>query len=325
MAGRSSRRSQGGVKSSAAGSNSPGSGGDAARGESGRKDQAAPATDQVSTETQDVEELEDRLREKEHLVAVLTERLEQAAEQLDRIRRTGGDRGVRTAGLPPELVEEQKSLVEDLHRAVQQWEDLQAAAALGRIEVQISELRDLISGQLIERAFGPGPPDQQDQRADQPEAAPQGAKQGVKKPRSSDRSLSGYEALKANLLADSPEGSDDDEGAPQPSARSPAAADKPPEPQDEPPPADPPEPLDVAAADIDQLRDAVEKRDSYITWLIHRFRAAELRRQIPGDWSELQDVPDEMRRHLEELEGRLQEMLRLAEVELSLERARLGR
>jgi len=80
--------------------------------------------------------LEEQLCEKDELVAVLTERLEQAAEQLDRFRRTGSGRGVRLAsGLPTELVDSQKSLITKLEHAVAQWEDLQAAAALGRLEM----------------------------------------------------------------------------------------------------------------------------------------------------------------------------------------------
>src|SRR5437016_2417205 len=44
------------------------------------------------------EQIQGRLREKEQLVAALTERLEQAAEQLDRLRRTGIDKGRRPLG-----------------------------------------------------------------------------------------------------------------------------------------------------------------------------------------------------------------------------------
>ena len=91
--------------------------------------------------------LEFQLQEKEQLIAALTERLEQAAEQLDRLRRSGADKALRTGGgIPPELVEEQKQLVGDLQRVVQQWEDMQPGALLGRVEMQLGELRDLVSG-----------------------------------------------------------------------------------------------------------------------------------------------------------------------------------
>ena len=79
--------------------------------------------------TGDVTALEAKLKEKEKLVGALTKRLEQAAEQLDRLQRSGAKKGGRGrgGGLPAELVEEQKTLTEDLKRAVEQWEAMQAA------------------------------------------------------------------------------------------------------------------------------------------------------------------------------------------------------
>src|SRR5258708_32670844 len=96
----------------------------------------------------DTELIQNRLREKEQLVAALTERLEQAAEQLDRLRRTGVDKGRRPlgGGFPAELVEEHKTTLEDLKRVITRWEDMQAEVTLGRIETQIAELRDLMVG-----------------------------------------------------------------------------------------------------------------------------------------------------------------------------------
>src|SRR5258708_4818694 len=96
----------------------------------------------------DTELIQNRLREKEQLVAALTERLEQAAEQLDRLRRTGVDKGRRPlgGGLPAEVVEEHKATLEDLKRVISRWEDMQAEVTLGRIETQITELRDLMVG-----------------------------------------------------------------------------------------------------------------------------------------------------------------------------------
>src|SRR5258708_11396129 len=96
----------------------------------------------------DTELIQNRLREKEQLVAALTERLEQAAEQLDRLRRTGVDKGRRPlgGGFPAEVIEDHKNTLEDLKRVIARWEDIQAGASLGRIETQITELRDLLAG-----------------------------------------------------------------------------------------------------------------------------------------------------------------------------------
>src|SRR6516225_434085 len=96
----------------------------------------------------DAETIQSQLREKEQLVAALTERLEQAAEQLDRLRRTGVDKGRRPlgGGFPAEVIEEHKTTLEDLKRVISRWEEMQAEVTLGRIETQIAELRDLMVG-----------------------------------------------------------------------------------------------------------------------------------------------------------------------------------
>src|SRR3712207_8773984 len=46
--------------------------------------------------------------------------------------------------IPAELVEQQRTVCDDLERVVQQWEDSQPTAALARIEMQVQELRDLV-------------------------------------------------------------------------------------------------------------------------------------------------------------------------------------
>src|SRR6185369_14757427 len=93
----------------------------------------------------DVASLQRQLQEKEQLVAALTERLEQAAEQLDRVRRTGADRGARRGGgggaLPLELIEDHRTAIDELKQAVTRWEEMQAGLTLGRLETQIAELR----------------------------------------------------------------------------------------------------------------------------------------------------------------------------------------
>src|SRR5580700_11344524 len=99
-----------------------------------------------------VEALEAQLAEREQLVAALTERLEQAAEQLDRLHRTGADRGVRAgiAGVPPELIAQQQKLVADLQRAVEQWEAMQPGAFFGKLESQLGQIQEMV--QQIDRS-----------------------------------------------------------------------------------------------------------------------------------------------------------------------------
>ncbi|HSG71507.1 MAG TPA: hypothetical protein VLA12_13885, partial [Planctomycetaceae bacterium] len=76
------------------------------------------------------ESLQEKLNQKEQVVQALTTRLEQAAEQLDRLRRSGADRGGKLlAGIPAEVIEEQKTLINDLKATIKSWEELQGDSA----------------------------------------------------------------------------------------------------------------------------------------------------------------------------------------------------
>jgi hypothetical protein len=195
--------------------------------------------------------------------------------------------------VPREFVEEQRTVLDELQEALRRWEEMQAAATLGRIEMQVSELRDLLVGGLSGATADESP-------NDAPEAAPEGA---APQP---------WEAMKAEILSDgSPPESD---GLPPDSADTdPEAAAW----------IDPPPAIDLAAATTDDLRNAVEARDEYIAWLIRRLRAAESPRRMLSSTDD--NAPAELRQRLEELEHAFDERLRLAEIEMSLERARLAR
>ena len=94
---------------------------------------------------QQVRTLQGEVQERDHLITALTDRLEQAAEQLDRLRRSGADRGWRGGGgLPPDLIQDHRATIEELKGTLSRWEEMQASVSLGRIELQINELRDLI-------------------------------------------------------------------------------------------------------------------------------------------------------------------------------------
>jgi hypothetical protein len=272
--------------------------------------------------------LQSQLKEKDALVAALTERLEQAAEKLDRVHRSGGDRGLRMGAIPPELIDQQMKLTEELKQAVERWEDMQAGAVLGRIEVQITELRDLVANGLPAGGGGGGWPAPQGREAASG-AAGRGESGGGSQGGGS--GFSGWEALKAGLMKG--------EGAastPQAQAsRAPSAAPAPSGPAESAPAEDavvinieevpPPDAIDPATADAEALRAAVERRDEYITYLTRKLRLANGRSIRLPDWEALNNAPEELVARLKDLEAQLDENLRLAEVELSLERARLAR
>jgi len=95
--------------------------------------------------------------------------------------------------------------------------------------------------------------------------------------------------------------------------------------QEEITPVDPPAKIELEAAGIEDLRKAVEERDTYISFLIKKLRAAEMCNQESVDWEALNNAPEDLRRRLEDLEKTLHATLRHAEIDHSLERARLAR
>jgi hypothetical protein len=240
-----------------------------------------------------------QLQEKDQLVTALTERLEQAAEQLDRLQRVGADRDPSMGSLPAELVEDQKELTEDLRRVVQQWEDMQAGATLGRLEIQLTELRDLVASGV--RVAPPEPAAQEDT----PQAAtprPKPYEPGV--------SMS-WEAHKAAMLAE-----EDGVPAAPVSIELPEVVHQIPE---------APAAIDLEAAEADDLRNAVRERDRHIELLTEQLQQVIAVRPDPFVLCSLADLPEEQRLQLEQWQTQLQERHRQMEIDLSLERARLYR
>jgi hypothetical protein len=86
-----------------------------------------------------------------------------------------------------------------------------------------------------------------------------------------------------------------------------------------------PQPIDLNKATIEELRAAVDVRDAYIAGMARKLRVVASRRVVMPNWEPLNNAPEDLRAALQELERRLDETLRVTEVELSLERARLGR
>jgi hypothetical protein len=271
-----------------------------------------------------LETLEAQLAEREQLVAALTERLEQAAEQLDRLHRTGADRGVRSGilGIPPELIAQQQKLVEDLQQAVQQWEDMQPGAFFGRLEGQLTQIHDLVlnyggTGSGSGNGSGQGPTDAAFSRGD----SRYESSSTRRNPSDSPKSVLDF--MKASFQAEAAppaeESSTDDAASSQGDSVPPVLS------IDLPPLQDPPEPVDAHKADREELAHACEKRDAYVVYLLQRLRQIESMGHVPNSWAGLENLPEQLRARLDALEKRLQETLRLAEVELSLQRAKLAR
>lgn len=249
--------------------------------------------------------LERQLAERDQLVQALTDQLELAAEQLDRMQRSGaaGRRpGGSGSGLPADLVSDHRQMVEELQRVVQQWEDMQAGLTLGRIEVQITELRDFVGQRLSSGAFvagANGAAARHSRAADEPQEAAEIEDVPTE---------SVWESMKAEMLGD-------------PATAGARAAGRPLEPLT---PADAPAAIDLNKATPEQLAEAITERDAYICYLLQMLRTR-TEVPVPPDWSALNNAPAELASRLEQMAAELQDNLRRADVEISIERARLAR
>lgn len=279
--------------------------------------------------------LKTQLKEKEELVAALTERLELAAEQLDRFQRSGASQDVRGSGggFSPELIERHESLIDELHQAVQQWNEMQPGIAIENLGMQVSELRDLVSSD----SSGDGQPNRQDHliRTDgAPSDLPDDKVESAGDKKAAAGQEDHWESLKSYLLES--DGERRDETAETAMQASPEAAgdagnvgnegadsDHPAAVPAE--TADPPLPVDADETDVTVLQSAIAARDEYIGFLIRRLRNATSATHLPAHWEEWEASPEELCRQVEELQAELTDTLRLSELEHSLERARLGR
>lgn len=253
-----------------------------------------------------VEAFQLQLEEKEQLIIALTDRLEQAAEQLDRLRRTGADRGARRSGgggLPPELVEDHRAVVEDLKQVITRWEDMQAAVTLGRLESQVSELRDLVAGYVTSTPSSrPGL-----ESAVRPATSSKGAGPGT-----------WWEAQKAALLGEAPPpGPIPDRDTADETECSPALLES--------NLPDLPPAVDFENLTLDDARLAIRERDSVINSLREPLLLLQASGNLPQNLGSLENIPDAVRQRIDALESAWQAKFRQAELDLSLERARLAR
>ncbi len=287
----------------------------------------------------DVDLIRDQLREKDQLVAALTERLEQAAEQLDRLRRTGADKGGRRpqggAGLPPELVDDHKTTLEDLKRVITNWENIQAGASLGRIETQIAELRDLLvttshhRGPVASGASHASPA--RERPAETPAAPAKPAEPAAPRPTGRAGGNAWWEAQKAALMGETAPAEAQAALAPKSAAESE---------QEQPSPTtaageafdlagltvpDLPEPVDFEQMTLDEARVAIRERDLLLDQLREPLLLWKTAGQLPPGLASVADVPAALKDCITQLEAQWQAKFRQAELDLSLERARLAR
>lgn len=267
------------------------------------------------SETDDGQSSEDlvrKLAERERLVEILTERLENAADELDRQKRAGmGLQAVASTGdVPPELLGEQRAVAEQLDKFHSEWEERYEGPALRRLETGLEEIRSMLVDMPASSNSGQAPIatstssaldsilSRTESTKSQATELPAIVEEKNEEKNQPVRPVSRYQPIEIVLLSPGNEASD--EHVPLPAQ------------------------LDLAEATPGDLRDAVNRRDEYISWLCRRVRS--ITERLEGWLAHLNESTDDANdSKISELRDLIHDQLQVVEVELSLERARLAR
>ncbi|MCA9067910.1 MAG: hypothetical protein KDA84_03255 [Planctomycetaceae bacterium] len=264
-----------------------------------------------------VDELKQQLTEKNQTVATLTEYLEQAAEKLNNLQKqTSAHKPVQA--FDAEMVHRQMELVSQLKAAVKEWEDLQAPSTLERIGTQLDTLRETILDGLSQQQSSPLEP-----TTPNPQELPTSTLSTAHLMTSSissesgdgeESGLSGWEALKAEMLQEEGTTPEIDEEVQNIDLREELDV-----------LVNRPAPVDQDCHDCEMWQEAVDARETYMISLIRALRVVESRRRGAPDWESFTNAPEPLREEVAQYAAELHQTLRNAEVELSIERARISR
>ncbi|NQV23740.1 MAG: hypothetical protein HQ518_05165 [Rhodopirellula sp.] len=260
-----------------------------------------------------MQQLETRLADREQLVSILTNRLEQAADELDRIKRSGGvlsGTGADSAETAA-LLAGHSEVATKLDRFVSAWEERYEGPALRRMEASIEELREQLEqatlhGQVPANNAHASRFALDDNEVGQFSGEHDGSPLGRSQLAASDidqHALSVRRPLDApvRLVLISSDDVPDDLHVPLPC------------------------PFDELEATEPELRKAVNDRDAYIRWLCQQMR--QITGRLEGWLGELQTESNDtdLHKRVDEIEQLIHDQLRVAEIEVSIERARLSR
>lgn len=252
----------------------------------------------------EIHELQQLVHEKDDLLKVLTERLEMAAEQLDRLRRQGGalEPASGQSALGPV---DDPELADDLRQMLTDWRDLQDRGWFGSLEDRLVGLHDLVSnlegGSVSTRADElPA----KESHAGTEEASPSVAD-----------ILARYSASTGESAA--PTAQPDEPSAPSSPAEehSTTTLELP----------DLPPAVDIDHATEDELREALRQREDYIVRLRDYLLAYDKSSEPVVPPADLGSLTADQRAAMEAWEGRIRKELRQTQIQLWVERAQLSR
>lgn len=268
--------------------------------------------------------VEEELAEKEEIIAALTAQLEQAAEQLDRYHRAGA-RGENksSSSAAAESALSQIAVLKDLARFLEQWDHMQFGPTLGRLEVQVGEVRDLVANGVQNSS--------NTNFQDMPQTAPQDVSSLIAE-MTKKQSLAGVHGDSTEDCSDNNHPSSDNvTTGEQNSATDDQSASSAQHVRVEtvefiPFNIESPNEIDLSNASPEEISKAFDDYQEYASSLIKHIQAIQNQSAIvQPNWEELQEYPEEFRKRIEDLERQLENRVRIAEVSLSMERARLAR
>ena len=257
-----------------------------------------------------IRELEQVVLEKDELLKVLTERLELAAEQLDRLRRQGG--GYETTQPTPTLPTPQNSpshlvddpaVLDDLRDMLNDWRVLQSRDWFGSLDERLSGINHLVS-KLNSAPVFRSPPEYLPAPAIEQEAT----EQKVVVTRSEDQQAEA-EAKNVPIQETVKEQPADDLDAPATRLELP----------------DLPSHVDIEFGSTEELREGLRQREDYILRLRDYLLAYDSLTSLPAEDVDLSDLSPAQKAAVEAWEAKVRKELRQTQIQLWIERAQLSR
>ncbi len=243
-----------------------------------------------------IRELQQIVLEKDDLLKVLTERLELAAEQLDRLRRQGSmlepSHHVAQAPKSPQL--DSPGVLEDLKQMLADWQDLQTRDWFGSLEEKLDGVHGLVSHLQSMSVRSP---------IEEKQSTPSVAEILAKYQAGDNSNAEGAvpDAAELEQIRDC--------DAPATELVLP-----------EPPPS-----MDIERGSTEELREGLRQREDYISRLRDYLLAYDALTSTPIEGIDLDSLSAEQTAAMEAWEAKVRKDLRQTQIQLWVERAQLSR
>lgn len=267
-------------------------------------------------------QLELLVQEKDQLLGIVTERLEQAVEQLDRFRREGVQPTFEEPTHSDSLAVDEPDLKNSLRQMLDDWRDLQDRGWFNHLDQRLDTIQSWVSQAEL--------PSGTRSRPEMPTEAASKAK--PQKDESEDYSSSVAEILARYSKSEKSNSETTEKAAPAaPVPELPFTTSV--NPSDFESAADSmlvplplaPDPIDLDAADVNELRVAVVARDAYIEQLQEYLHTMDGTNQEAVHFPALDSLTSQQQEILDQWSESIRKEFRQTQIQISLERAQLSR